>query len=175
MATAPPHDVILVLGAQVRPDGAPSEALRRRMALALRCYQARPVPIISCGGQGRNEPESEGAFMRGWFMARGVKDALAIAETTSRDTLQNIANAKEIMDAHGLRRALVITSDYHVRRALAICRRLGVEATGRGSPSDRRYFIKNHAREALAWGKFALTWLLSLWYRIRLHLRGERE
>lgn len=93
-----------------------------------------------------------------WLRGRGVPAGHTIAEDQSYDTLQNIANAKRLMAAHGLRRALVVTSDYHLRRALAICWRYGLPAQGAGSPSDPRLWLKHNARELLAWGKFFLTW-----------------
>lgn len=150
------HDVLIVLGAQVRKEGIPSDTLRSRLALALAKYRERPVPIICCGAQGKHEPCCEGDFMCGWLKAEGVPDTMLISEDRSYDTLENIANARAIMDARGLRHALVVTSDYHLPRALAICRRFRVDARGVGSPSSRRHWIKNHAREILAWGKFFL-------------------
>ncbi len=47
-----------------------------------------------------------------------------------------------------------MTSDYHVARALALCKEVGITATGKGSPSKPEYFIKNHLREGLSWVKF---------------------
>lgn len=47
-----------------------------------------------------------------------------------------------------------MTSDYHVARALALCKEVGITATGKGSPSKPKYFIKNHLREGLSWVKF---------------------
>ncbi len=151
-------DVIIVLGAQVRPEGIPSEALRRRLALAHKCYREHPIPIICCGAQGSGEPAAEGDFMREWLIREGVPEAHVFSENQSYDTIQNIRNAKIIMAEQGLANALVVTSDYHVRRSLAICRRLGMTAEGAGSASIPRYWIKNHARELLAWVKFYL-WL----------------
>ena len=57
--------------------------------------------------------------------------------------------------------ALVVTSDYHVARALALCRQEGIPATGKGSPSKPEYFLKNHLREGLSWVK--------LWAQTLLH------
>lgn len=156
MKKSQPYDVIIVLGAQVKPEGIPSEALRRRMALALKRYEERPVPVICCGAQGRGEPAPEGDFMCGWMIENGLAPEHAISENQSFDTLQNIENAKAIMEARGFTRALVVTSDYHVRRALAICRRYGVSAEGAGSASLPKYWLKNHLRELLAWGKYIL-------------------
>jgi len=150
------YDAIIVLGAQVRPEGVPSEALRRRLTVALERYAASPVPIICCGAQGPREPIPEGDFMRQWLLERGVMPAHAISENASTDTMQNIRNAKQIMADLNLSRPLVVTSDYHLPRALAICRRYGLKATGAASPSVPRYWVKNNGRELVAWMKFFL-------------------
>jgi hypothetical protein len=33
---------------------------------------------------------------------------------------------------------------------------VGIQATGKGSPSKPEYFIKNHIREGLSWIKYML-------------------
>ena len=149
-------DVIIVLGAQVTEDGTPSVALHRRLTAALETYREDPQTIICCGAQGANEPAAEGDVMRAWLIANGVKEEDAIAETKSFNTRENLNYAKEIMREQGLSQALIVTSDYHVARALALCRQVGISATGKGSPSKPEYFIKNHIREGLSWIKFVL-------------------
>ena len=152
-------DVIIVLGAQVKEDGTPSEALRRRMIAALEVYREKRQTIIVCGAQGANEPRAEGDVMRDWLIAQGVHEEDIVAETASFNTRQNLEYAKAIMEHRGLSRALIVTSDYHVARALRLCAQTGIEATGKGSPSKPEYFIKNHLREGLSWIKF---WLESM-------------
>ena len=152
-------DVIIVLGAQVKEDGTPSEALRRRMTAALEVYQEKRQTIIVCGAQGSNEPRAEGDVMRDWLIAQGVREEDVVAETASFNTRQNLEYAKAIMEHRGLTRALIVTRDYHVARALRLCAQTGIEATGKGSPSKPEYFIKNHLREGLSWIKF---WLESM-------------
>ena len=154
-------DVIIVLGAQVKEDGTPSVALERRLTAALESYGEKEQTIIVCGAQGANEPRAEGDVMRDWLLARGIHEGDVVAETGSFNTRENLKNAKEIMDARGLSQALVVTSDYHVARALALCRQVGVEATGKGSPSKPEYFIKNHFREGLSWIKLCLETLIA--------------
>ena len=151
-----PSEVIIVLGAQVKADGTPSVALERRMTAALEVYREKPQIIICCGAKGENEPEAEGAVMRRWMVDHGVREEDVIAETESFNTRQNLLNAKALMARRGLEEALVITSDYHVARALALCRDAGIQATGKGSPSKPEYFIKNHIREGLSWIKYML-------------------
>lgn len=149
-------DVIIVLGAQVKPDGTPSEALRRRLAAALEVYREKRQVIIVCGAQGGDEPRAEGDVMRDWLVAEGALEEDVVAETASFNTRQNLEYAKAIMEHRGLREALIVTSDYHVARALELCARVCIRATGKGSPSKPEYFLKNHLREGLSWIKFWL-------------------
>ena len=150
------YDAIIVLGAQVKADGTPSVALERRMTAALEAYEQRPELIIACGAQGANEPVAEGALMRDWLTRHGVPDDAVVAETTSYNTRQNLENALAIMREQGLGEALIVTSDYHVARALELCKQVGIRATGKGSPSKPEYFLKNHIQESLSWIKFWL-------------------
>ena len=152
-------DVIIVLGAQVKEDGTPSVALERRLTAAHESYLADRQLIIVCGAQGGNEPRPEGDVMRDWLLERGVPDEDVVAETDSFNTRENLTYAKAIMESRGLKNALVVTSDYHVARALELCRQVGISAVGKGSPSKPEYFIKNHFREGLSWVKL---WLESM-------------
>lgn len=152
-------DVIIVLGAQVKEDGTPSVALERRLTAAYESYLKDRQLIIVCGAQGSNEPRPEGDVMRDWLLARGVPEEDVVAETDSFNTRENLTYAKEIMKSRRLTKALVVTSDYHVARALELCRQVGISAVGKGSPSKPEYFIKNHFREGLSWVKL---WLESM-------------
>ena len=129
-------DVIIVLGAQVKPDGSPSEALRRRMVAALEAYREKRQVIIVCGAQAGTEPRAEGDVMRDWLLEQGVPPEDVIEETASVNTRQNLEYAKAMREQRGLSQALGGTSDYHVARALELCRQGGISATGKGSPSQ---------------------------------------
>lgn len=153
-------DVIIVLGAQVKSDGTPSVALERRLTLAFEMYRAQTQCIIVCGAQGEDEPATEASVMRAWLVERGVSPQHIFEEAHSFNTRENLENAKVIMEQNGLSQALVITSDYHVARALALCRDVGIEATGKGSPSKIEYFIRNHLREGVSWIKYGLERVL---------------
>ena len=153
-------DVIIVLGAQVKADGTPSVALERRLTAALESYREKRQILIVCGAQGGDEPRAEGDVMRDWLLAQGVPETDVIAETSSFNTRENLRYARAIMQERGLSQALVVTSDYHVARALALCRQEGIPATGKGSPSKPEYFIKNHLREGLSWVKLWTQMLL---------------
>lgn len=150
------YDGIIVLGAQVLPTGEPSVQLSWRLDKAVECYRAAPCYIVACGGQGPNEPEPEGDVMRRVLLEQGLAREHVISDPVSANTRQNIENAWEILQGLGCERPLIVTSDYHLPRALALARDAGLEAQGVGSPcrSGVRFFLKNHMREALAWVKY---------------------
>jgi len=153
------YDSIIVLGAQVKADGEPSVQLRWRLDKALEMYEASPCVVITCGAQGDNEPRPEGDAMRELLIADGVPASMVYAETASMDTRENMENAKAILDGLGLTRPLVVTSDYHLPRAMAIAQDAGLTPQGAGSPCkpDLIFWFKNHGREALAWVKYWLV------------------
>ena len=155
-------DVIVVLGAQVKPDGTPSVQLEYRLETALEAYQRQPQKIVCCGGQAGTEPAPEGRVMADWLIARGVPSADVLAETASGDTKENIRNAVAMLGysadeaAKAGLRVLIVTSDYHVARSLQIARDQGLQAWGMSAPTLPEYWLKNRAREALGWGKYLM-------------------
>ena len=149
-------NILLILGAQVKPDGSPSVQLALRLETALAAYRASPCRIIACGAQGSDEPRPEGEVMRDWLIARGAAPSDVLAETDSRSTRQNLQNAAALLPPGA--RVTVVTSDYHLPRALAIARDIGLDADGLPAPCRRglSFWLKNHSRETLAWGRFLL-------------------
>ena len=156
--TVPPtdnYDAIIVLGAQVLPDGTPNVQLAWRLDAALEAYRNRKVPVVVCGAQGKDEPLPEAYAMKKYLTDRGVAEEDILTDPESFNTRQNLQNAKALLkDKPEVQKVLVVTSDYHVARSLALAKDQGYEATGLGSPCKPEYWLKNHAREALAWIKY---------------------
>lgn len=152
------EQAIVVLGAQVLPDGTPNVQLEYRLKLAAEEYQKKARPIVVCGAQGSNECEPEAVSMKRWLTEHGVPESDVYTEPDSFNTNENLRNAKAILDAMNVSSILVVTSDYHLPRAIAIAKDEGfAQVGGAGSPIKREYWLKNHAREALAWGKYWLN------------------
>lgn len=153
------YDSIIVLGAQVQPNGDPSVQLEWRLRTAAEMFFAAPCPVVVCGAQGTDEPRPEADVMRELLMLYGVPDANIHVDATSQDTYENIRNAKSIISALGLSRPLIITSDYHLPRAMAIAEWEGFHPQGVASPTRQEigFWLKNHGREALAWVKYFLN------------------
>lgn len=156
-ANLPPtdnYDAIVVLGAQIKKDGTPDVQLQWRLDKAYEMYSASPCGIVVCGGQGKDEPRPEGTAMREYLLEKGIPDQQILVDSTSTSTRSNIRNAIALLEGHNVKKILIVTSDYHVARSLAIARDEGLEACGVGSPIKPRYWLKNHCREALAMVKY---------------------
>ena len=150
------YDSMIVLGAQVLPTGEPSVQLQWRLDKALECYRQNPCFIVVTGGQGGNEPEPEGDVMRRVLIEAGVPSEHVISETQATDTQENIRYSWEILQEKGCQKPLIVTSDYHLPRAIAIARDNSLDPLGAGSPCKPglKFWLKNHLREALAWVKY---------------------
>ena len=148
-------EAVIVLGCQVYSSGQLSPQLELRLKAALDTYRAKPRLIIACGAQGKGEPGPEGQIMRDWLMGQGVPEKDVIAECESLNTRENLQYAKALLP-DTVSRVTVITSDYHLPRALLLAKDAGLTADGIGSPCrpEIQFWIKNHFREVLAWGKY---------------------
>ncbi len=148
------YDAIVVLGAQVKADGTPSVQLQWRMDTAFAMWQEQPCLIVTCGAQGSDEPAPEGEVMRDYLMSKGVPEDQLLVDSTSFNTRQNLQHAAELLAGTGAEKIAIVTSDYHLPRAMALAQDMGLTATGKGSPTKAEYWLKNHTREALSWLKY---------------------
>ena len=149
------YDAIIVLGAQVKPDRTLSVQLTWRMDAAVEAYEKKNVPIVVCGAQGPDEPCTEAEAMRDYLLKKGIPKDDILTDPRSFNTNENLENAQELLKGYqDIKRVLIVTSDYHVPRSMAIAQDLGFEAEGYGAKCLPERWIKNHAREALAWCKY---------------------
>lgn len=125
----------LVLGAQVKPDGTPSGFLTARLDLAKRLYDAGRVETIIASGDHVAIEQNEPVAMRNYLIKAGVPAERVVADPGGFDTYQSCLRATRI---YGLSRLLIVTQSYHLPRAVATCRALGVDAIGVGDDSARQ-------------------------------------
>lgn len=148
------YDAIVVLGAQVKPDGQLSLQLTWRMDEAYALWEKQPCLIVTCGAQGANEPAPEGQVMKEYLMAKGVPEEQILVDDTSFNTRQNLRNATRLLKSAGAKQVMIVTSDYHLPRAMALAQDMGLSSSGKGSPTKAEYWLKNYTREALSWLKY---------------------
>jgi len=150
-------DAAVVLGARVEPTGAPSTQLKYRLLRALDVYEQGLVDyVVVCGAQGSDEPASEAEVMANFLIARGVPQEKILRDDQSFDTKQNLVHAKALMAELGLETAILVTSDYHVQRALWTGRDIGLPCQGAGAQaSDYPALLwKSRLRETIGWLKY---------------------
>ena len=147
-----------------------SRLLRDRLDKAIEVYRKDPTPpvLIPSGGQGGDETVSEAEAMRQYLLERGIPERDILPEDASKTTLENLSFSKRILDGReGRKYTALVTSNYHVYRALRYCRRIGLKCTGIGSrvafyywPSALiREFIAIHTEKKHA-ALFILGWLV---------------
>lgn len=126
----PAAPVALVLGARVEPDGQPTPFLADRLELARRLYVAGKVRAILVSGDNSTTHYDEPDAMRAWLIARGVPARIVVADYAGFDTYDSCSRATRVF---GVTRAIVVTQNYHLPRAVSLCRHLGIEADGVGT------------------------------------------
>lgn len=130
----PALPVALVLGAEVYADGRPSRYLRARLDLARELFAAGKVEAILVSGDGtRHYNETDG--MRDYLIAHGVPAQRIATDHSGFDTYDSCVRARKVF---GVTRAIVVSQTYHLPRALAICRAIGLDAWGVGDDSVRK-------------------------------------
>ncbi|MEC9434216.1 MAG: YdcF family protein [Pseudomonadota bacterium] len=166
---APPEipEVIVVLGAALRPDGRPGPALARRADRGAALWRAagaegRAAALLVTGGP-PNTILTEAAAMRARLMAAGVPDAAILVEARARDTEENARFAASLIRATGAARVTLVTDPWHMARA-RLCFALhgiGTRAAPTSpppAPPARR--ILRRLREALATPRSAVLTML---------------
>lgn len=130
--TAPRRDVALVFGASVRPDGRPSAYLAARLDLALELYQRGTVRAILVSGDNGEEHYNEPEAMSAYLIARGVPASQVVADYAGFDTYASCVRARKVF---GATEVIAVSQTYHLPRAIATCRGVGVDAIGVGDDS----------------------------------------
>ena len=100
-----------------------------RFVEAARLARLHPqTKILVSGGDGSFSGDYKGdAELAGdFFQAMGVDPLRVIRETGSRNTVENVAETKALLEKNGLRDCLLITSAYHMPRAKALFDAQGV-------------------------------------------------
>jgi uncharacterized SAM-binding protein YcdF (DUF218 family) len=132
----PEGDSIVLLGGGVYGQAAdltglgfPSEEMLPRVVTAARLQRRLGVPVVVSGGKVFDHLDAEAPVVARVLSDLGVPREKILVEAKSRDTVENARRTKEILAGNGLRRPLLVTSAYHMRRAVAVFEKAGVTVT----------------------------------------------
>jgi len=133
----PSEQIAIVFGAGLRRDGTPTAVLRDRVETAAELYFSEKVKKLLMSGDNSvvtyNEPEA----MRQYAISLGVPDEDIVLDYAGRRTYDTCYRAKAIF---GIERAILVTQEFHLPRAIFLCNMLGIE--GVGVEADQRYYRK---------------------------------
>ena len=147
-------DAIIVLGAGM-VDGRVSQILARRVEKAAKIYHQLPEPkpvVMMSGGQGADEPRAESEAMYDYALEIGLPKAAIVQESQAINTVENLRRSQRILQELGEYNpsCVVVTSDFHCRRAQRIAELLGLRAVAAGAITPRRIQIHSYLREIAA-------------------------
>lgn len=159
-SVAPPGlDYVIVLGAGLRPDGTPSEALRFRLDAALAYLEENEgTTCVVTGGQGFGEVRTEASSMAEYLRGRGLDAGRIVLEERATTTDENLEYSMALIEgdaeepiAAGHVSVGIVTNDFHLYRALAAARTYGLTgACGIAASSNPLYLPQSLLRECAA-------------------------
>jgi vancomycin permeability regulator SanA len=154
-----PMEYAIVLGASVKQDGTPSDALEDRVMEGVDAYKDGKVQkLLMTGDDGAfhiNEVET---------MARVAREAGVPADDIVVDGqgYRTYESCKRAAQEYEITEAVVVTQRFHLSRALFLCSAFGIDV--QGLPADRRTYQRIGfflGRDLLA--SFKAFWDVYVW------------
>ncbi|WP_246227022.1 SanA/YdcF family protein [Propioniciclava coleopterorum] len=135
LAQAPARDVAIIYGAEVYPSGRPSPYLRARLDLGAALYKAGKAKALIVSGDDAASHNREATSMKKYLVSVGVPAAKVVEDAYGLDTYDTCVRARDVF---GVTSALLVSQRYHLHRAVATCRAVGVDAVGVGDVSVKK-------------------------------------
>ncbi|MGA5821601.1 SanA/YdcF family protein [Kitasatospora sp. NPDC094028] len=155
--SAPSAPVAVVFGAGL-DQGRPSPYLEHRLVAALDLYREGKVQaILVTGDNGRIEYDEPDAMYR-YLTEHGVPGTRVVRDYAGFDTWNSCTRAHRIF---GVDRAVLVSQDFHVRRALALCEAAGIRSYAVAVPElHDETWLYGGLREVAGAGKAAFSALV---------------
>lgn len=119
--------IAIVFGAGVLSDGTPSRMLEDRVRAAAELYRQQKVDRILVSGDNRFTNYNEPKAMREYLVTHAVAPDDVILDYAGRSTYETCLRAREIF---GVQRAVLVTQQFHLPRALYLANALGMDPVG---------------------------------------------
>ncbi|MES2922753.1 MAG: YdcF family protein [Verrucomicrobiota bacterium] len=130
-------DCIIVLGAAVHGTH-PSPVFEERIRHGIALYRSGYAPtILFTGGIGEGGNHSESSIGRSVATRQGIPVSDILIEERSRTTRQNLSEAETVMRKHGLKSAILVSDPLHMKRAMIMANRLGIDAVSSPAPTTK--------------------------------------
>jgi len=104
----------------------------------VRLYRAGWAPRLIFSGAAWDGSHSNAEVMRNLAISDGIPDSAILVDPSADDTYGNAVHTRDLMVAHGLKSAILVTSPYHLQRAVLTFRGVydgtGIRVIGRSAP-----------------------------------------
>ncbi len=140
--SVPPRQVGIVFGARVYGNGRPSAMLADRVAAGADLYHRGRVQVLLMTGDNSSLDYNEPQAMRAYALELGVPDEAIVLDYAGRRTYDSCYRARDIF---GVAEAVLVTQNFHLDRALLICRGLGIDAVGVAADYQRPWGYSRHS------------------------------
>lgn len=134
-AQAPARDVAIIFGAEMYASGRPSPYLKARLDLGAQLFAQGKAKVLIVSGDNDPAHHRESTNMKRYLVAQGVPESAVVEDEFGLDTYDTCVRAREVF---GVTEALLVSQRYHLHRAVATCRAVGVDAVGVGDVSVKR-------------------------------------
>ncbi|UOR11738.1 YdcF family protein [Halobacillus amylolyticus] len=123
-------EAAIVLGA-AQWNGEPSPVFEGRLKQGIELYKDGQVDyLIFTGGSSEEAVASEAEVGREYALEKGVPKSDILIESTSQVTKENLSNAKQVAKKEEVNSFLIVSDQYHLKRAVAMARENGMKAIG---------------------------------------------
>jgi uncharacterized SAM-binding protein YcdF (DUF218 family)/glycosyltransferase involved in cell wall biosynthesis len=148
--TAPPEhaDAIVVFAGGVGESGKAGGGAQERIKHAVDLYRGGFAPVLILSS-GYVYTFHEAEVMRALAVDQGVPPSSILLEEHATNTYQNVAFVDEMLRAHQWRKIVLVSSPYHMRRALMVWRKQAPDVAVVPSPVPQSEFYA-HTRGASA-------------------------
>lgn len=148
-----PYDVAIVLGAS-SSNGKVSPVFRERINHGITLFKARKVKqLIFTGGFGKGQNLSDSQAAKRYAISKGIPETNILLEEQSTITWENLIQAKQLMDQKRFNSALIVSDPLHMKRAMAMCEALKINALPAPTPSTM-YRSRKTKMESLVYETF---------------------
>ena len=144
----PDSNTVIVLGASVHSNGKLSPILQDRVDTALKIYNAGKAQQFLLSGDNRSNDYDEVNAMKNYLLERNVPEAHILTDPAGIDTYDSMYRSNAV---YKINKAIVVTQNFHLPRALFIANGLGLDYAGFAA-NTKHYKIENSLirREKLA-------------------------
>jgi SanA protein len=123
----PEGEIGIVLGTAPKLAGSKNLFFEHRMDAAAELYRTRHVRHLLVTGDNGHRGYDEPTAMRAALIARGVPASAITLDFAGFRTLDSMARARTVF---GIKKAILITDDFHQPRSLFLAEAFGVDALG---------------------------------------------